>query len=174
MKKRTNTDSGVKAAKDKRKKKSKIFASSNKGKTIHGLGKLLGGGMMIIGALIFGILLIQSMISGVEFSYMNFFFAIIFAVGFAIFRCAHSASKRMSRFRFYRSFLEERECILLNELAALTGRKVSFLQKDLWEMIDRKLFLQGNMDDEETCLFLTKDAYRRYKRGELWLGFLCD
>ena len=83
---------------------------------------------------------------------------------------AVTAQKRMNRFRYYRSFMEGKEYMLLRDIQKITGRKVSFLQKDLSRMIRERLFLQANMNREGTCLFLTNSAFIRYQRGHLIIG----
>lgn len=101
------------------------------------------------------------------FSDKNIGCLLIVLVGILIYRSGSKAQKRMNRFRYYCTFLEEREYIHLYDMAQMTGRTMQFLQKDLWNMLDKKLFLQGRMNEQGTCLFLTRDAYERYIRGEL-------
>ena len=56
------------------------------------------------------------------------------------------SERQMARFRYYRSFMEDKEYILLSEIESITGRKASFLRKDLFKMIQKKLLLVMNVD----------------------------
>ena len=166
-KSRTSYVKAARADRDRKKKKSKVFASPNKGSFLHKFGKAVGYIVMLIGITAFFALLIRNTYHGIGLDDENIFFAGIFAAGLMIYLVALRASKRMTRFRFYRTFLEEKEYIYISELSVLTGRKVKFLQNDLWNMMKKKLFLQAHMNDNGMVLFLTRDAYERYLRGEL-------
>ncbi len=159
----------VKEVNQRKKRKSKVFASQNRGKLLHLMGKAAGLLVMLIGALAFFVLWLRNSHHGIGLTYVNFFCLMIFLAGFALYLCAYNAARRMIRFRYYRTFLEDREYIGLDEMAQITGRKVKFLQTDLWKMIQNKLFLQGNFNEQGSFLFLTEDAYNRYIRGELIL-----
>lgn len=145
-----------------RRKNSRIFASPKKGKFWYKIKKLIGIGILFLGGFLFMSLELQD-----TFSDKNIGCLLIAFVGILIYRSGSKDQKRMNRFRYYCSFLEERDYIHLYDMAQITGRTMQFLQKDLWNMLDKKLFLQGRMNEQGTCLFLTRDAYERYIRGEL-------
>lgn len=165
MKGKKNSRSYVKTPRSSsrwRRKNSRIFASPKKGKFWHKIKKLIGIGILFLGGFLFVSLEPQE-----TFSDKNIGCLLIVLVGILLYRSGSKAQKRMNRFRYYCTFLEEREYIHLYDMAQMTGRTMQFLQKDLWDMLDKKLFLQGRINEQGTCLFLTRDAYERYIRGEL-------
>lgn len=165
MKEKKNSRSYVKTPRSFgrwRRKNSRIFASPKKGKFWYKMKKLIGIGILFLGGFLFVCLEIQE-----TFSYQHMLCLLIAIAGMMVCRSGSQDQKRMNRFRYYCSFLEERDYIHLYDMAQITGRTMRFLQKDLWNMLDKKLFLQGRMNEQGTCLFLTRDAYERYIRGEL-------
>ena len=162
----------VKKTKEERKarqKKNSVFAPNHKGKFLRSLKKFLGIACMLIGALTVAVLSIRGHHYGTGWTFTHYFYLFVFLAGAFLCLSALRAEKRIARFRYYRSFMEEKEYMLLSEIEQITGRKLSFLQKDLSRMIRDGLFLQANMNQEGTCLFLTKDAFESYKRGQLIL-----
>lgn len=175
MKKNREKNRYVKAVKVTRakqkqnQKRSLVFAPDSKGRFSRFLGKLAGIGCMGVGALTLIVLSIRSSHYGIGWSFTHYFYLFLCMAGMILFANSHKKEKQMARFRYYRSFMENKEYILLREIADITGRKISFLQKDLARMSREKLFLQANMNGEGTCLFLTTDAFKRYQRGQLIL-----
>jgi len=162
----------AKRTKEERKakqKKSPVFAPNTKGRLVRGTKKVLGILLMLLGALTLTVMTIRSHHYGTGWSFTHYFYMLVLAAGMVLYLSFVKEESRMARFRYYRSFLEEKEYMLLSEIENMTGRKRSFLQKDFARMIREKLFLQANMNREGTCLFLTKDAFDRYKRGQLIL-----
>lgn len=91
---------------------------------------------------------------------LPFFF--LAGLGTALYLNGRKTKKLLSRFRFYQRFMVGRDYISLRELSDLTGRKVDFLRQDLYKMLERKLFLQGRMNEDETGIFLTEEGYRMF------------
>lgn len=175
MRKDRRKDSYVKAAKktkEERKEqrnKSRIFAPDSKGRFLRSLEKIVGILCAVLGALTFFVMSIQSRHYGTGHSFTYYFCIFVCAAGLLLYLKSRKEEKRMTRFRYYRSFMEDREYVMLSEISSITGRTIPFLQKDLSKMIRSKLFLQADMNRAGTCLFLTKDAFRRYQRGQLIL-----
>ena len=175
MRKNRKKESYITAAKktkEERKAKQKAdrrFASDKKGKWIRRFEKLLGMICMIVGLVSFLAMCVESSHYGTGHSLAHSFFICVIVFGGMLYYKACNDQKRMTRFRYYKSFLGEKEYIMLGEMESITGRPISFLQKDLSKMIRKKLLLQANMNREGTCLFLTKDSFRRYQRGQIIL-----
>ena len=175
MRRRRENNSYVKAAKTMKKekaakqKKSPVFAADHKGRFGRFIGRTVGILCIGIGLLTLIVMSIRSHHYGMNWSFTHYFYLFICVAGVLL--CLHTvrAENQMTRFRYYRSFMEGKEYMLLSEIADITGRKISFLQKDISRMSREKLFLQANMNREGTCLFLTKDAFKRYQRGQLIL-----
>ena len=173
MKKKKNKSIYVKSAKSTKKehkarqKKNPVFAPDHKGKFLRNCKKFLGILCMLIGALTVITMSIRSSHYGTGWSFVHYFYMMVLIAGCFLYWNGWKSEKRMARFRYYRSFMEGKEYMLFSEIEEITGRKRSFLQKDLSRMIREKLFLQANINQEGTCFFLTKEAYRRYQNGQL-------
>ena len=173
MKKNREKNSYVKAAKTMKKeriakqKKSSVFASEHKGWLGRFIGKTAGILCCGIGLLTLAVMSIRSHHYGTDWTFTHYFYLFVLVAGVIL--CLHTvrAENQMIRFRYYRSIMEGKEYMLLSEIEKITGKKISFLQKDLSKMSRDKLFLQANMNREGTCLFLTEDAFKRYQRGQL-------
>ena len=68
----------------------------------------------------------------------------------------------VGRFRKYVSVLRDREYCDVKELAQNTGRSVKAVVKDLKKMIQKGWFRQGHLDEQESCLMVSDEAYRQY------------
>ena len=87
----------------------------------------------------------------------------IFTIAFAVmFGAGLGMSSEAGRFRQYVKILQEREYCDIKELAGRTGRSARAVIKDLKRMIKKGWFRQGHLDEQETCLMVSDDAYRQY------------
>ena len=68
----------------------------------------------------------------------------------------------VSRFRKYVEIIGNREYCDIKELAQKTGKSVKAVAKDLRKMISRGWFRQGHLDEKETCLMVSEEAYHQY------------
>lgn len=68
----------------------------------------------------------------------------------------------VGRFRKYVSVLKDREYCDVKELAQKTGRSVKVVTKDIRKMIKKGWFCQGHLDEKESCLMVSDEAYRQY------------
>lgn len=73
---------------------------------------------------------------------------------------------RIQRFRRYIDILGNRTFCDLKELAAATGKSLSYVQKDLKKLVKKNWFRQGYFDRQGTCLMVTNDIYQQYLRTE--------
>ena len=69
----------------------------------------------------------------------------------------------VGRFRKYVKALEDREYCDVKELAQKTGRSVKAVVKDLKKMIRKGWFIHGHLDEQETCLMTSEEAYQQYE-----------
>ncbi len=87
----------------------------------------------------------------------------IFTIAFAVmFGAGLGMTSEAGRFRRYVKILQNREYCDVKELAARTGRSVRAVVKDLKRMIKKGWFRQGHLDEQETCLMVSDNAYRQY------------
>ena len=70
--------------------------------------------------------------------------------------------KRVERFRRYVELMGEREYYAIQDLATQTGKSANYVLKDLQEMINRRMFLSGRIDEQRTHLIASDEAYEQY------------
>ena len=69
---------------------------------------------------------------------------------------------KVKRFREYVKIIGDRAYCNIEELANKTGKTPKMVIKDIRKMIEDKMFLQGHMDQKETCLIVTNEMYNQY------------
>lgn len=69
---------------------------------------------------------------------------------------------KVSRYEKYLKALGSKTYCELNRLAQVVGKSPKFVRKELKAMIDDGLFLEGHLDEEETSLITSNDAYVHY------------
>lgn len=69
---------------------------------------------------------------------------------------------RINRFKNYVRMLGSRTCITLKELASGTGKGEAFVLRDVRDMLNRGMFRQGRLDEQEKSLFVTSQSYEAY------------
>lgn len=72
------------------------------------------------------------------------------------------ARGRAKRFREYVAQIGQRGYCTVKELAQKCGYKEKKVRRDLKRMIESRMFLQGHMDEEETCIIATDSLYQQY------------
>ena len=70
---------------------------------------------------------------------------------------------RVRLFKKYAAALRGKTYCAVEELAAKLGKKERQVVRDLHGMIDRGMFPQGHIDDEEKTLLLTDELYTQYR-----------
>ena len=127
--------------------------------SIVGLGV---GAAVFLGFLFTGLtMLLIEQNSGIKFGFISL---LIFAAVF----CGIGAAglKKLGRIRRFQSYLSElngKEYSNIRELARRTRKKEKAVLKDLEWMIEKRWFLQGHLDDTNTCLITSNDAYEAYR-----------
>lgn len=69
---------------------------------------------------------------------------------------------RVKRFKCYQKVLAGRTFCEIRELAAAVGKDNAFVAKDLQKMIRLRMFPDGHIDDQKTCLMTDADTYEQY------------
>ena len=90
------------------------------------------------------------------------FFILLMFAGFK----GHSITSRIKRFRNYCRILNDREFCDIEELVEGTGKSKNYVVKDVQEMIKRRMFRQGHLDKQHTCLIVTEAAYQQYVQAQ--------
>ena len=70
--------------------------------------------------------------------------------------------KQVARFRAYVKTLNGKAYGNIKDLARSVGKSEKFVAKDLSKMIEKRMFLEGHLDENHTCLMASNDAYEQY------------
>lgn len=80
--------------------------------------------------------------------------------------CGSSLFFLTQRFQSYVRVLGDRSFCDLRELADALGKDLRYIRKDVRRMIEKKWFLEGHMDRQQTCLIVTDATYQQYLQAE--------
>ncbi len=75
----------------------------------------------------------------------------------------------VSRFKTYRRDLGEKTHSQLDKLARAAGQRVTPVRRELLKMIDCGLFLEGHLDNEQTMLIVSDEAYHYFEQSRIQL-----
>lgn len=130
--------------------------------TVMGFGGLLCGGIFSL------IMLIVFALDGRDpFALGGLVFFLIMTVGFAVLfgvGCHYNGKNR--RLKRYAKAGRGREFITVKELSELTGKSEEFIRKDLKKMLAAEMLPESRMDEEQTCLAFSWEAYVRYTEAK--------
>lgn len=73
------------------------------------------------------------------------------------------------RFKTYRQLLGEKTHCTLDRLARGVGKNVKFVRRELRQMIDQGLFIEGHIDSQSACLITSDETYRYFEQSRLQL-----
>ncbi len=74
-----------------------------------------------------------------------------------------------SRFQNYIRIIGQRSYCDVKELAERTRKPIGFVLKNVKKMLGKGLFRQGYLDQQESCLMVTNEAYQQYQSALLQL-----
>ncbi len=89
------------------------------------------------------------------------------AFGLTLFCKGNSSLAFLKRFQKYVRMLGDRSYYELKELAQRTGKSLGFIRKDIRKMLEKGMFPEGRLDDQETCLIVTNEAYQLYQDARM-------
>ena len=133
-----------------------------KGRTIKGLVKIIAG-LGISGFNFLALLAIPFIYSGV-LAYATIVFA-SFIGGICLMGNGIQNLRRLKRFRWYVHMLAGKTQCQLERLAQGIGKTVPFVRKDVKKMIRDGLFLEGHLNNEETCLITSHETYLLFEES---------
>lgn len=133
-------------------------------------GKVSGVVMAITGYSLTGIFVLSAIICGIVLAWWPTLPATILtvlmtglAVGFLGMGIAGTVvRKRAIRFQEYVKQIGNRTYCTIEELSQKTGRGRAKVLRDLKKMIEKRMFLQGHLDQQETCVIVTNETYQQY------------
>ena len=121
---------------------------------VFGLTSVIFLIITLIGSLITAFDVVSGLIIGI-FAVAFISFAVMTYVGVDMVRT-------VGRFRQYVSVLRYREFCDIKEIASATGRDVRKVLKDVKKMITKGWFCQGHLDEKESCLMVSEQAWNQY------------
>ena len=131
---------------------------------VGGIFLAITGYLGMIVTLIIGLmLLLGSSVTGWQME-INVMAALMggFSVAFAVMGIIGTSNAcTVSRFGKYVKMIGNREYCDVKEFAQQSGRSVKAVVKDLKKMIKKGWFRQGHLDEQETCLMTSNEAYRQ-------------
>lgn len=133
-------------------------------------GKVSGVVLSITGYSLTGIFVLSAIICGIVLAWWPTLPATVLtvlmtglAVGFLGMGIAGTVvRKRAIRFQEYVKQIGNRTYCTIEELSQKTGRGRAKVLRDLKKMIEKKMFLQGHLDQQETCVIVTNETYQQY------------
>lgn len=88
---------------------------------------------------------------------------LIMAAGFGVMSWKGSGTlKQIKKFKNYVKKIGKRDQITIEELASASGRSEKEVRKDIQDMLQDNMFLQGHLDQEAKRLFVTDAGYQSY------------
>lgn len=76
---------------------------------------------------------------------------------------------RVKRFRTYVQQLRVTGYCSIEELARSVNKSRSFVLRDLRGMVSKKLFPQGHIDKQESCMMISDEIYKQYQETQMQL-----
>ncbi len=134
---------------------------------LFGIMLIVPGGALALIFLLFLLAIMAVAASGQTLdgsvSFVIFLCALLLGGGVALVTAGAKKLDRLPRFKQYVAQLGQREFCDIKELQAISGKSRSYILKDLRKMIRLRLFRQGHLDGQGTCLMVTDKAYEQYQ-----------
>ena len=96
----------------------------------------------------------------------SFLISLLLAGGSFCFSFYCGGKFRKRRYQQYLQAIGGRQVCSISVLAAAVNKSQKYVIRDLKRMIKKGMFPQGHLDDEESCLILTDEAYGQYRTGQ--------
>lgn len=123
----------------------------------------------IVGTSMFGIATLATAVSS---AFLGFSIGLPIGLGIAmvpfigLIKKGANLNGRNHRFRDYVRVIGNRGYCAIEDLARATGKRKSYVKKDLQDMLKRGYFLEGHMDAGQTTLIVDNETYRQYEEAE--------
>lgn len=69
----------------------------------------------------------------------------------------------LKRYRIYIEGLRGKTYCNIKELADLSGKSITYVVKDIRKMINKGWFLEGHLNEDETCLIVSHETFAEYE-----------
>lgn len=154
------------------KKKLPVLYGNPSGKTAKGIVKIVGGGLLSLLSLVIFIssLALDMLVAGA----VSVTFPVVCSLtglggGGLLIGSGVRTLNWVSRFKTYRKTLGEKTHCTLEKLARSVGKNIKFVRRELQNMIDAGLFLEGHLDKEQTRLITSNETYQLFEQSRLQL-----
>ncbi|MDO4453564.1 MAG: 5-bromo-4-chloroindolyl phosphate hydrolysis family protein [Eubacteriales bacterium] len=115
-------------------------------------------------SVMFGLILLLLAIAVPEFLIPIVLFSVFFAGSLVMALTGFRMRKRYERFQFYLGQLRDKTYISIQNLSDSLGKSKRFVVRDLQNMIRKRMFLQGHIDEQKTCLMISDASYQQYRQ----------
>lgn len=126
--------------------------------------KIVGGGILaggtIVAVMLVGIL--SAAMSGDAFVSLGFLLGGE-AIGLGLLLNGCNGISRLGRFKKYIKAIGSRTYCNFDQLAKAVGKPLRYVKKDIGRMIRKGWFLEGHVDNQQTCLITSNETYLQYQ-----------
>ena len=152
-------------------KQAPVLYANPKKKQAGAVLKIVGGSLLSVGTLPWVLLfLIRGLLLSVSIlSFLTVLLMMGLAGGVTLLLRGIWEAKRLGRFKTYLRTLGGKTYCALEKLAEKTGKSVRFVRRELRQMMQEGLFLQGHLDREETSLITSDETYSHYEQSRRML-----
>lgn len=142
-----------------------LFASTT-GSKVGGMALTIIGSVFCGGFGLLVLVVFLAMVFGAVPGAQFLFSLLLPFLGISIFMAVTGGRMFSStkRFQRYIGVLRGRTYCNIAELAESTRKSFAYVLKDVKRMIEKGWFKEGHLDEAETCLIITHDMYREYRK----------
>lgn len=147
-----------------------VLYGSTSGKAAVGIVKIVSGGLTSGIAVLLLIASLILLLTGIPFSTVAVAMTLLgLGGGLWLLSSGIRTLGWVSRFKAYRKALGQKTHCTLELLSRSVGKSVKYVRKELRQMIDAGLFLEGHLDKEQTCLITSDETFRHYEQCRVLL-----
>ena len=88
---------------------------------------------------------------------------IAFGVSGMVYGIGKELGNRIERFKKYASRLKQKMYAAVSDLSKVVGKSDAYTKRDLQKMIDKGMFVEGHLDDNQTTMIATNALYEQYR-----------
>ena len=147
------------------KKQNQVLYGKTTGENLKGMMLAVSGGILLSGMGLGAMMLLMWMGFGNSSSLGTgalAFFCIGAAGSGVLLRNGCKRLGRLGRFQTYVRTLGDHTYCNFTKLAQAVGKQEKFVKKDVCTMIRKGWFLEGHIDDQQTCLITSNETYEQY------------
>ncbi|MCI7814652.1 MAG: 5-bromo-4-chloroindolyl phosphate hydrolysis family protein [Lachnospiraceae bacterium] len=113
---------------------------------------------------IFGLALMIVAMATRQFSVATAILSVFFGGSLFMSLTGFSMRKRHQRFEVYLRHFKGKTYAAIQDLADAVGKSKRFVVRDLKKMIQKRMFLEGHIDRQGTCMMISDETYQQYQQ----------